>query len=331
MALYTRKGDEGETGLLGGSRIGKDSLKVACYGTLDEANAALGVARSLVVHEELQKIIHDIQQQLFVVGAELASDEKGMRSLKNKVSAGDIGKLEKIIDDYEQRLGPLHEFIIPGETTASAQLHLARAIVRRAERLVVELNRTNPVRKELIQYINRLSDVIFMLARAEVYLTVIQKVKDQVLETLACKNGRGSELTLALARKMAEAAEAKAAEMGVPIVFSVVDAGGNLVLLHRMENSLLASIDISSNKAFTAVALKMATHKLVPSIQPGAELYGIQHSNQNRIVTFGGGYPLKIGDDIIGGIGVSGGTVEEDMTIAEEALKVFEQERGELN
>lgn len=331
MTLYTRKGDEGETGLLGGSRVGKDNLKVACYGTLDEANAALGVARSLVEHEELQNIIHDIQKQLFVVGAELASDEKGERLLKNKVSAGDISKMEKLIDDYEQRLGPIHEFIVPGDTTASAQLHLARAMVRRAERLIVELNRTNPVRKELLQYINRLSDVIFMLARMEVYLTMVKKVKDQVLETLANKKGPGTELSLALARKMAEAAEKKAEEMGVPIVFSVVDAGGNLVLLHRMEHSLLASLDISSNKAFTAVALKMATHKLVPLIQPGAELYGIQLSNQNRIVTFGGGYPLKAGDNIIGGIGVSGGTVEEDMKIAEEALKVFEQERGEFH
>lgn len=329
MAVYTRKGDTGETRLLGGSKIPKDSLKVSCYGTLDEANAALGVARSLIENEELKEIIYSIQKQIFVVGAELASDDKGKNMLKNRITTEDIARFESIIDDLDKRLGPLHEFIIPGETTASAQLHLARSIVRRAERLIVELNRATPVRKEIIQYVNRLSDTIFMLARAEAHYTLVKTVKDKVLETLAAETGGVPDLTLELACKMAKAAEAKAKEIGVPIVFSVVDPGGNLVLLHRMENSLLASIDISSNKAFTAVALKMATHELVPATQPGKELYGIQLSNQNRIITFGGGYPLKAGAEIIGGIGVSGGTVAEDMVIASEALKVFEQERGE--
>ena len=99
------------------------------------------------------------------------------------------------------------------------------------------------------------------------------------------------------------------------------------MLIHRMQDALLASLDISPNKAYTSVALKMATHELVPLIQPGTELYGIQFSNQGKIVTFGGGYPLKSGREIIGGIGVSGGSVKDDMIIAEEALKVFEQER----
>lgn len=331
MAVYTKKGDKGETGLLGGSRIAKDSHKVSCYGTLDEANAALGVARSLVDNEELKEIIHGIQKQIFVVGAELASDDKGKNILKNKVTAEDITKFENIIDDFDKKLGPLHEFIIPGETTASAQLHLARSIVRRAERLIVELNRETPVRQEVIQYVNRLSDTIFMLARAEAHFTMVKKIKTKVLETLEAWNNDSTKLTLELSCKMAEAAEAKAKELGVPIVFSVVDPGGNLVLLHRMEDSLLGSLDISPNKAYTAVALKIATHELVSAIQPGEELYGIQLSNQNKIVTFGGGYPLKAGNEIIGGIGVSGGTVAEDMTIASVALKVFYEERGESN
>lgn len=331
MAIYTRKGDKGETGLLGGSRIAKDSLKVSCYGTLDEANAALGVARSLIENEEIKEIIYEIQKRIFIVGGELASDDKGQNILQNKVNAEDIARFEKIIDDFAEKLGPLHEFIIPGETTASAQLHFARSVVRRAERLIVELNRATPVRQEIIQYVNRLSDTIFMLARAEAHSTMVKKVKDKVLETLEARNHKTNNLTLEMACKMAESAEAKAKELGVPIVFSVVDSGGNLVLLHRMEDSLLGSLDISPNKAYTAVALKMATHELVPAIQPGEELYGIQLSNQNKIVTFGGGYPLKAGSEIIGGIGVSGGTVTEDMTIASAALNVFNQERGDSN
>lgn len=331
MAIYTKKGDKGETGLLGGSRISKDSLKVSSYGTLDEANAALGIAYSQIDNSEIKNIIKEIQKRLFVVGAELASDEKGKNLLQDKVSERDIAGLEGIIDQFEQKLGPLHEFIIPGETTASANLHLSRAIVRRAERLIVELANNSAVRNEVMQYVNRLSDVLFMLARAAAHYSLVEDIKSKVMEKLATQKEKTASLTLELAFKMAQAAERKAVEMGVPIVFSVVDTAGNIILLHRMEGSLLASLELSPNKAYTAVALKMATHELVPAIQPGAELYGIQLSNQNKIVTFGGGYPLKINQHIIGGIGVSGGTVIEDMLIATEALQLFDKERGTLH
>ena len=330
MAIYTKKGDKGETGLLGGSRIAKDSLKVTCYGTLDEANAALGVAYSLIKNRELKDIINRIQKQIFVVGAELASDDKGKELLKNKVGSEDIAFFESVIDKYEEKLGKIHEFIIPGETTASAALHLSRSIIRRAERLIVELSKESSVRREVIQYVNRLSDTIFMLARAEVYYSMLAEIKGKVIKKLESSKEKLTNITLELAGKMAKAVEEAAAALGVPVVFSVVDPGGNITLIHRMEGSLLASLDISANKAYTAVALKMATHELVPSIQPGAELYGIQLTNHHKIVTFGGGYPLTVDKQIIGGIGVSGGTVDEDMTIAAAALKVFDEERRKL-
>ena len=140
-----------------------------------------------------------------------------------------------------------------------------------------------------------------------------------------------SILTLEMACTMAKAAEKKAEEMEVPVVFSVVDTGGNCLLIHRMLGALLASIDISPKKAYTSVALKMATHELASLIQPGADLYGIQFSNQGKIVTFGGGYPLKKNNEIIGGIGVSGGTVEEDMIIAQAAMMVFNKDKIEID
>lgn len=325
MGIYTRKGDKGETGLLGGSRIGKDSLKVSCYGTLDEANAALGVAYSLITDKEIKEILHGIQQQLFQVGAELASDEKGKIYLKEPIQQSDIAAFEQLIDKYEAQLGPLKQFIIPGETTASANLHLARTIIRRAERQIVELAREEPVRQELIQYVNRLSDLIFMLARLEVKSSLVAKVKEKVLQKLASSQKPSNKLTLEMASQLAACAEAKARSIGVPVVFSAVDEGGNLILLHRMEGALLGSVDIAPNKAFTAVAFKMATHEVFPLIQPGAALYGLQMTNHNRVVTFGGGYPLSIDGEIVGAIGVSGGTVEEDMAIATEAVRMWER------
>lgn len=325
MAIYTKKGDRGETGLLSGTRVGKDSVKVSCYGTLDEANASLGIAYSLMQNSHLKERLRKIQKQLFVVGSELASDSKGMDILKNKIQNSDIADLEQTIDTLEKQLGPLHEFIIPGETTASATLHQARAIIRRAERQMVKLDKVEPVREELKKYINRLSDMIFMLARAEAKSGFVDKVKSQVLQKLE-QSGRkpSTRLNLDTAKQMAEAAESCANEIGVPITFSVVDEHGNLILVHRMEGSLLASLDISRNKAYSSLALKMPTHEISRQAQPGEDLFGIANTNQNRIVTFGGGYPLRVQDRVIGGIGVSGGTVAEDMRIAEKVVKKFE-------
>lgn len=325
--VYTKKGDQGETGLLGGSRISKDSLKVSCYGTLDEANAALGVAYSLVTDKEIKETIRKIQKQLFVVGAEIASDDKGKELLKNTVDQRDIDEMERKIDEIEQRLGPLKEFIIPGDSTPSASIHVARTIVRRAERLLVEFSKEHEVRSILLKYLNRLSDTLFMLARLEAHHHFTEIVKKKVMEQLGIEEKKEAVLGLSLGKKMADAVEAEAIAMGIPVVFSVVDTGGNLVLVHRMEDALLASLDIAVNKAYTSVALKMPTHEVAPLVQPGQPLYGLEGTNGNRIVPFGGGFPLKVNNQIVGGIGVSGGTVEEDMTIAEAALQVFEQER----
>lgn len=324
MGIYTKKGDKGYTSLLGGSRIGKDSLKVSSYGTLDEANAVLGVAFSMIKREELKTIIHKIQRQLFVVGAELASDDKGKNYIKKLISQEEIVYFEKVIDEFEELLGPIKEFIIPGETTASSHLHQARSIIRRAERLVVELSKALEIREELIQYMNRLSDVLFMLARAEVYYSLVDQVITKVLDRVETSPSF-HKLDFNLASKLAEAVEEKAEEMGVPIVFSVVDEGGHIILLHRMDEALLVSVELATNKAFTSVALKAPTHQLAPLVQPGADLFGLQHSHQNRIVPFGGGFPLTVNGKIIGGIGVSGGTVEEDILLATSAIEVFDR------
>jgi uncharacterized protein GlcG (DUF336 family) len=125
---------------------------------------------------------------------------------------------------------------------------------------------------------------------------------------------------LSACKAMAEAAEARAGELGVPIVFAAVDAGGNLLLLHRMADSLLGSIDIAVNKAFTSAAFKLPTSALAEASTPSGELHGIQNSNAGRVVVFGGGLPVFTDGRIAGGIGVSGGTVAEDVDIATFAL-----------
>jgi uncharacterized protein GlcG (DUF336 family) len=131
------------------------------------------------------------------------------------------------------------------------------------------------------------------------------------------------ELTLEIVKKMAEVVEKVAESINVPVIFAAVDSGANLILMHRMEDAFITSVDIAVNKAFTSAALKIGSHEVAPLVQPGESLYGLQLSNDSRIVPFGGGYPIIVDGQVVGAVGVSGGTVEEDMAIAQAAVEVF--------
>ena len=163
--VYTRTGDKGDTGLFGGSRVPKQSLRVEAYGTVDEANAALGAAKAMLPAGQWRRRVHDVQQRLFVLAAELASDPEGATILANKINADDITDLEHLIDDCLAVTGPQREFVVPGRDDRSGAFHQARTVVRRAERRVLTLAETEPVRPELITYLNRLSDAVYSLAR----------------------------------------------------------------------------------------------------------------------------------------------------------------------
>lgn len=132
-------------------------------------------------------------------------------------------------------------------------------------------------------------------------------------------------LTLDVALELITAAREKARQIGVPMVIAVVDGGGNLVAQQRMDDALLVSLEIALNKAYTSVAVKVATHELAPLAQPGGPLFGISNADKGRVIVFGGGFPLRDKSEIIGGIGVSGGSVEEDMSCAAAAVERFEK------
>jgi cob(I)alamin adenosyltransferase len=163
--IYTRGGDGGETSLGDGSRVPKHALRVAAYGTVDEANAAIGIAR-LHADTEADAMLGHIQNDLFDLGADLCTPEGGRRSAGAlRISAAQVERLEHEIDAMNAALRPLDSFILPGGTAAAAYLHLARTVTRRAERLVSELAQTEPVNPEALKYLNRLSDHLFVLGR----------------------------------------------------------------------------------------------------------------------------------------------------------------------
>jgi cob(I)alamin adenosyltransferase len=166
MKIYTRTGDDGTTGLFGGGRVPKSSPRVEAYGTVDEANAAIGLARAAGLGMAIDEVLRRVQDDLFTLGAELAcvpGKEKNMKM--TLLSAADGARLETAIDAAEEGLPPLTSFVLPGGSPGAAALHLARTVTRRAERRVLEAAHEAPVRPELVVYLNRLSDLLFVLSR----------------------------------------------------------------------------------------------------------------------------------------------------------------------
>ena len=166
MKIYTRTGDSGETGLIGGRRVKKHAVRIEAYGTVDELAAVLGVVRAQGPSPDLDQILVQLQNDLFGVGAELATtNPKGPKS--GQITEAYVQRLEQTVDRCEEELPELKNFILPAGTATAALLHLGRAVCRRAERRVVELAETEPVSGRIIEYLNRLSDLLFVLARLE--------------------------------------------------------------------------------------------------------------------------------------------------------------------
>jgi cob(I)alamin adenosyltransferase len=168
MKIYTRTGDAGDTGLFGGGRVSKDDPRVEAYGDVDELNAVLGMARAVDQMPRIDEVLVPVQRDLFAIGALLATpdrDKMAQQLAKARIDEERIAELERAIDDAEVELEPLRAFILPGGTPKAAALHVARTVCRRAERRVVTLRRDVELPDLAIIYLNRLSDLLFTLAR----------------------------------------------------------------------------------------------------------------------------------------------------------------------
>lgn len=167
MKIYTKQGDAGDTALYGGQTARKDAPRVEAYGQVDELNAAVGLARALLdqADGEVEAILGGLQSDLFTLGAELATPPGVENKASVPIAEADVARLERIIDRLQEELAPQKHFVLPGGTTAAAALHLARTVCRRAERATVALAKAEPVSGTLLIYLNRLSDLLFVLAR----------------------------------------------------------------------------------------------------------------------------------------------------------------------
>jgi len=169
MKIYTKTGDKGETGLFGGERVSKNNLRLNAYGSIDELNSFLGLALIEVTSVEIKNVLNDLQNKLFVLGSDLATPETEKNAKLNITRLPDsyILDTEKSIDDFEAKLDELKNFILPGGSKGSALLHICRTISRRAEREVVALKNTELIGENIVIFLNRLSDLFFVLSRFE--------------------------------------------------------------------------------------------------------------------------------------------------------------------
>lgn len=165
MKIYTKKGDKGMTGLIGGSRVSKASLRIECYGTVDELNSWMGVIRDGKLINIHQEQLTEIQDRLFTIGSSLACDDENSGMKIPDLLTEDVEKLEEWMDEMDAQLQPMRSFILPGGDQTSSFCHVARCVCRRAERICVDLSATEFVAELVLIYLNRLSDYLFVLSR----------------------------------------------------------------------------------------------------------------------------------------------------------------------
>ena len=355
MKVYTKNGDKGMTSLASGMQIFKSDERVEAMGDLDELTSQIGLAKVLVRDDLLRAGLQRVQKALITVMASVADG----RTQKNVLPEEEIAFLEEEIDRMSDAMPQQTAFVLPGSNEASARVDVARTVARRAERALVVVARKFNVQDPVKVYINRLSDYLYTAARwLEVMdnapapavpapavvphpaaaaaapiaakaagpvstggSAVMDQSNDIVKEVLRQLGGY-CPLDLARAKRLIEAVEAEADRQGKKAVIAVCNAEGNPVAVHVMDGAFLVSYEVAVKKAYTSVAVKMPTIELAKLAQPGQTFYGL--ANLEKMVIFGGGVPLMENGRIIGGLGISGGTGEEDHALCEYALGVFD-------
>ncbi len=310
--IYTKNGDEGYTKNAKNISFQKDYVIFELMGTLDELSSVMGAAKtesSFVVRE----ILSAYQKELISVNGYIASSGNNFDFLEA------TKRIEMLIDTYSPKIPKSDGFTLSGETKSGAFLDMARTVARRAERTAVKASKISAIKKEELSYFNRISDLMYILARYEDGLGSAKTEK--VSYNSVSQNGK---MNLKKAEEICEAVMIKAREIGVLSVCAVCDSGGNLICLKRDDDAYIASINVAANKAYTSVSLKMPTKMLAELTKPGDPLYGIQHQD-NKLVVFGGGIPIYENGAIVGGFGVSGGNLEQDTFLADYADNLFNQ------
>lgn len=311
MAIYTRTGDRGTTGLLSGNRQKKNNTYITVNGHIDELTSHLGMAKA-IADQDIKDVLSDLQQRLIEIMGHISGEFKTPLPLGNDIEAFENG-----IDSYSELYPEPGGFILPGDSEASARLDVARTIARRAERALVSLDDRVNVPEDVIRYFNRLSDYLYSMARMIDFRVL---VKEQLMSgsTQYAESGMASAavLNLEMAKRIAHDTEREATDRNMQVVICVTGKEGLPHIILKMDDAFPVSFNLARKKAYTSAVLKMPTHELAKLTAEGGDFQGLEDMLDEEIVTLGGGYPIMSQGKTIGAIGVSGGTAQDDIELA---------------
>ncbi len=333
MTLYTKNGDAGTTSLAHAKNVVKSDARVHALGALEELSSHIGLVKNLIREEETKQFLDSIGQILMTIMSGISD------SLHNKYKVKDdaVHQLEKEMEALQELFECPTEPVFSGKNSVSAQIDVARAVTRRAEREFSQVSVKFGSDVGAKQYLNRLSDYLYVLARYYDNQTLLNKkeehmadrqisntTQENLIQQVLLRMGHG-RMTLESSKKLIEKIEEEAQRRGKQAVIAVCGPDGNPIAVHVMDGAFLVSFDVAVKKAYTSVAVKMSTMELSKLAQPGQTFYGVDKMMDGKIVIFGGGVPLIHNGMMIGGLGISGGTGEEDHSLAEYALSVLDE------
>ena len=282
------------------------SLEKSIFNHIDEAINLIKKLDKFIDNQDFSNILKELSKKFLLI-----KDKKNV-SFETK-------NIENCILKYSNTLSLNDEYKIPEENEEVLVAYLLYIIIKKIQRRFTLLSKSKEIKLELINYIDKSRDFFHI-----VYKFIQEKVMVKYVIELISKKLSSTENNLSLekARKIIRAGEKKAKEMNLSAVFAVVNSEGNLIIEERMDNAILVSVEVAYKKAYTAAALKLNTEDLTALVQPGAMFYGLQ--SDPKYIVFGGGMLLKVDGKIIGAVGVSGGSAQEDMEIARACVKAFE-------
>ena len=346
MNIYTQNGDKGTTNLVHTKNVSKSDDRISLIGVLDELSSHLGVVKSMMDDNDAYIILEKIQTTLLTISG-------GVTDPYNREYKVDDDKtvfLENEIDRVNGLFQPADKVILPGQSRLSAEIDVARSVARRAERTLAAVSVKFGADNGAKKYLNRLGDYLYVLARFveatntresdseisninsnvkfgvdKMSDTQPTNVNESVIQEVLKRIGMQGRISLDSAKKLIDKIEEEAKRRGTNAVIAVCGPDGNPIAVHVMDGAFLVSFDVATKKAYTSVAVRMSTMELSKLAQPGGTFYGVDKMDGGKIVIFGGGVPLKVGETIIGGLGISGGTGEEDHSLAEYGLSVLNE------
>ena len=283
------------------------SLEKSIFNHIDEAINLIKKLDKFIDNQDFSNILKELSKKFLLI-----KDKKNV-SFETK-------NIENCILKYSNTLSLNDEYKIPEENEEVLIAYLLYIIIKKIQRRFTMLSKNREIKLELMNYINKSRDfshIVYKSLQEKIMIKYVVELISEKLSSLDIDN-----LSLEKARKIIRAGEKKAKEMNLPAVFAIVNSEGNLIIEERMDNAILVSIDVAYKKAYTAAALKLNTQDLTALVQPGAMFYGLQ--SDPKYIVFGGGMLLKVDGKIVGAVGVSGGSAQEDMEIAKACVKAFE-------